>query len=210
MSEEIQNAPTVVPWSILFSIVFNGVLALAMIIATLFVTVDLQSSLNSPTGYAFMDIFVQATGSVAGATMMASIITVLQLFATVGVLASCSRMSWSFARDRGLPGYKTLAKVRRCNSRRIFIFRADCLCFADQSTDIDPCRNNRCHDHDIHPSFTDSTRLIYRFQQHCIYRYCWIGGIVWSGYWTPPLATRYRQNSAFPSLRITAHEHAWF
>lgn len=111
MSEEIQNAPTVVPWSVLFSVVVNGALALSILIATLFVTEDLQSALNSPTGYAFMDIFVQATGSVAGATIMASIITVMQLFANVGLLASCSRMTWSFARDRGLPGYKTLAKV---------------------------------------------------------------------------------------------------
>lgn len=111
MAEEIQNAPTVVPWSILFSLVVNGALALAMLIGTLFVTADIQSSLSSPTGYAFMDIFVQATGSTAGATIMASIITVLQLFANVGTLASCSRMTWSFARDRGLPGYKTLAKV---------------------------------------------------------------------------------------------------
>ncbi|CAD6584222.1 MAG: hypothetical protein ASARMPRED_001636 [Alectoria sarmentosa] len=111
MSEEIQNAPTIVPWSILFSIIINGALALSMMIATLFVTVDLQSSLQSPTGYAFMDIFVQATGSLAGATVMPCIVTVMQLFANVGLLASCSRMSWSFARDRGLPGYKTLAKV---------------------------------------------------------------------------------------------------
>lgn len=112
MSEELQNPPTVVPWSVLFSIVINGALALSMMIATLFVTVDLQSSLNSPTGYAFMDTYVQATGSTAGATAMACIITVMQLFANVGLLASCSRMTWSFARDRGLPGHRTLAKVK--------------------------------------------------------------------------------------------------
>lgn len=112
MSEEIQNAPTVVPWSILWGIVIDGALAFSMLIATLFVTVDPQSSLNSATGYAFMDIFLQATGSLAGATIMASIVTVMQLAANVGILAACSRMSWSFARDRGLPGYKTLAMVR--------------------------------------------------------------------------------------------------
>ena len=111
MSEEIQNAPTVVPWSILSSIIINGALAFSMIIATLFITTDLQGSLQSPTGYAFMEIFVNATGSLAGGTVMACIITVMQFFANVAILASCSRMSWSFARDRGLPGYETLAKV---------------------------------------------------------------------------------------------------
>ena len=112
MSEEIHNAPTMVPWSILSSIVINGALAFSMIIATLFITVDLEAVLKSKTGYAFMDIFVNATGSLAGGTVMACVISVMQLFANVGLLASCSRMSWSFARDRGLPGHKTLAKVR--------------------------------------------------------------------------------------------------
>ncbi len=169
MSEEIQNAPTVVPWSVLFSIVINGALGLSMIIATLFVTTDPQASLTSPTGYAFLGIFVQATGSVAGATAMASIICVMQLSATVGTLASCSRMSWSFARDRGLPGYRTLAKVRRDNIEQYVNFagidnETNCLYSLDQSPDIDPYRNDRRHEHSFHPFFTDHTRLIYSFQ----------------------------------------------
>ena len=64
-------------------------------------------------GVSFMEIFMQATGSVAGATIMAFVITIMQLFANVGSLASRSRMSCSFARDRGLPDYKTLSKVFR-------------------------------------------------------------------------------------------------
>ena len=115
MSEEIQNAPTMVPWSILCSIIINGALAFSMLIATLFITVDIESALKSETGYAFMAIFVEATGSTAGATIMACIITVMQLFANVGLLASCSRLSWAFARDRGLPGHKILAKVRKAS-----------------------------------------------------------------------------------------------
>ena len=112
MSEEIQNAPKVVPWSILFSIMLNGALAFSMIIATLFITADLDQALESDTGYAFMAIFVQATNSTSGGAFMASIIAVMQLFANVGILAACSRMTWSFARDRGLPAFRTLSKVR--------------------------------------------------------------------------------------------------
>lgn len=95
MSEETQNAPTIVPWSILFSILINGALALSMMIATLFGTVDLQSSLKSPTGYAFMDIFVQATGSLAGATVMACIITVMQLFGLLHAIEACGAIRLS-------------------------------------------------------------------------------------------------------------------
>lgn len=33
------------------------------------------------------------------------------VFATVGFLATASRMSWAFAREQGLPGSRILAKV---------------------------------------------------------------------------------------------------
>ena len=58
-----------------------------------------------------MEIFLDATGSIAGATIMASVITVMQISADVGIFASASRMCWSFARDRGLPGWKFLSCV---------------------------------------------------------------------------------------------------
>ena len=58
-----------------------------------------------------MAILLRSTGSVAGATILASILVVMQYFANVGLLASASRMCWSFARDRGLPGWRMLQHV---------------------------------------------------------------------------------------------------
>ena len=130
MSEEIHNAAVVVPRSILFSILINGILGFAMIIAVLFISAELETALDSPTHYPFMAIFVQATGSVSGATVMASIITVMQFAANVSILASCSRMTWSFARDRGLPGWKTISKV--------------CIRFVLSRTDFDSVQGFLC------------------------------------------------------------------
>lgn len=62
-------------------------------------------------GFPHMYIFQQATSSLAGATVMASIIMILGACATVGMLASTSRVFWSFARDRGLPFWRTLSSV---------------------------------------------------------------------------------------------------
>ena len=42
---------------------------------------------------------------------MASLVTATQWFANVGILASASRMCWSFARDYGLPGSGMLQHV---------------------------------------------------------------------------------------------------
>ncbi|KAF4636753.1 hypothetical protein G7Y89_g1346 [Cudoniella acicularis] len=105
MSEEIHNPSLVVPRSILLSIFLNGIMELAMVIAVLFCMGDVSAALATNTGYPFMEIFLQATNSVSGSAVLASIITVLCLCATVGVLASTSRMFWSFARDRGLLGW---------------------------------------------------------------------------------------------------------
>ncbi|KAH8590706.1 amino acid transporter-like protein [Bisporella sp. PMI_857] len=111
MSEEIHNPSVVVPRSIMLSILINGTLGFAMTIALLFCIGDLETVLATKTGYPFMEVFLQATHSVAGAATMAALVTILALSATVGLLASTSRMFWSFARDRGLPGWRTLQKV---------------------------------------------------------------------------------------------------
>lgn len=111
MSEEIQDASVVVPRSIMFTIFINGSLAFGMLIMTLFSLNDVEGALNTPTGYPYMEIIRASTGSVAGATVMASILVVMQYCANVGLLASASRMCWSFARDRGLPGWELLQHV---------------------------------------------------------------------------------------------------
>lgn len=116
LCEETHNPSTIVPRSIMFSIVINGATGLAMTIATLFCTKDLVKAATTPTGFPFMEIYLQATDNVAGATVMSSVILIMAVCATTGIVASSSRVFWSFARDRGLPGWKTLSKVRRCST----------------------------------------------------------------------------------------------
>ncbi|ATZ57211.1 hypothetical protein BCIN_14g03710 [Botrytis cinerea B05.10] len=111
MSEEIRNPSLVVPRAIMLSIIINGSMGFAMVIALLFCIGDIDAALATNTGYPYMEIFLQATRSVSGAAVMASIIAILGICATVGTLASTSRMFWSFSRDRGLPEWRTLQKV---------------------------------------------------------------------------------------------------
>ncbi|KAI0814706.1 putative GABA permease [Xylaria sp. FL0064] len=105
MAEEIRNASTVVPQAIIMSIVLNGALGFAMMIAYLFCLGDLDAVLESQTtlGYPFLYVFQAGTGSTAGAAVLGLIIVALGVCSTVGALASSSRMLWSFARDRGIP-----------------------------------------------------------------------------------------------------------
>ena len=56
----------------LASIALNGSLGFAIVVATLFCLGNEQEALNSPTGFPFIEVFANATGSNAGANAMAS------------------------------------------------------------------------------------------------------------------------------------------
>ena len=114
MAEEIKNAPVVVPWSMLTTTLLNGALGFGMVIAILFVTLDIEAALESPTGllgYPFMQIFFDATGSKGGASTMIAIVIIMCSCGTIAFLATASRLVWAFARDRGLPGSRYVSKV---------------------------------------------------------------------------------------------------
>lgn len=111
MSEEIQNPSLVVPRSLMFSLVINGATGFAMLLTLLFCIGNFEDLQHSQTGFPFIDIYLKVTGSVGGTAAMTCIIVVLAGCATVGVIASTSRVIWAFARDRGLPASKYLSQV---------------------------------------------------------------------------------------------------
>lgn len=114
MAEEIKNAEVVVPWSMLITTLLNGALGFAIVIAVLFVTTDITAALGGPTGalgYPFMQILYDATGSKAGASVLVAITIVMDAASTIAFLATASRLVWAFARDRGLPGWRSVSKV---------------------------------------------------------------------------------------------------
>lgn len=111
MCEEVKNPSVAVPRSIMASIAINGCMGLAMIIAMLYAATDIDAAIASSTGYPYIEIFYQATNSKGGTAALASLIIFMTLSAIVGVIAATSRMFWAFARDRGLPFWRTLSKV---------------------------------------------------------------------------------------------------
>lgn len=133
MSEEIRDASTVVPRTIILSIMINGVLGFGMLIAVLFCAGDLQAALASPTGYPFMEIFRAGVGSTAGSTIMVSIVVTMALCSTIGLVATSSRMYWSFARDRGLPCWRYLSRVSNQLSSALTEIQSNAVTIAFQN-----------------------------------------------------------------------------
>ena len=82
-----------------------------MMLTVLFCIGDLQTVLETKTGYPFIQIFYDSVGSVAGATAMAAVVLALTWACAIGITTTASRMTWSFARDRGTPFSRYLSKV---------------------------------------------------------------------------------------------------
>jgi choline transport protein len=111
LSEETRNATTVIPWSLITTLLINGSFGFAMIIATLFCMGDLDAALAEDSHYPFMPIIRRALDSTAGGVILSSIIVVMTFIAATGCIASSSRVYWAFARDRALPGWRFLSKT---------------------------------------------------------------------------------------------------
>lgn len=111
MAEEVANAAVVIPRAIITGMSINSALGFSMMITVLFCLGDVQSVLNTTTGFPFIQIFYNSTASLAGASVMTAVIMVLTLACCTGITATASRMTWSFARDQGLPFSRFLKKV---------------------------------------------------------------------------------------------------
>jgi choline transport protein len=111
MSEEVRNASTVIPKILVQTIVINGGLAFVFVVVLLFCIGNVQDALNSSTGFPIIQIFYSATGSVRATTAMMSLVIVIGLTSSIGVVASVSRLTWAFARDGGLPFSNFFAQV---------------------------------------------------------------------------------------------------
>ena len=117
MSEEVKNASTAVPRSLVWSVFLNGLAGFGVLIAVLLSLGNLDVVLSSTNQYPFIDVFSQATRSTGGSAAMVAIIIFVDLGATVGSMAAASRMLWAFSRDRGVPGWRFLSKVHSLHCR---------------------------------------------------------------------------------------------
>lgn len=111
LSEELRDAAITLPRTMIFSTFANGLLGWIMIISFCFCLGDLTAAISTPTGYAFIEVFYNATGSYAGANAMCALVIFMSIFCNLSIVATASRQLFSFARDQGVPFSKWLAYV---------------------------------------------------------------------------------------------------
>lgn len=81
------------------------------LIALCFCIGDLEVTASTPTGVPVIEIIFNSTGSIAGTSTLASMISVICVVASNSLMAEGSRAVYAFARDRGLPFSGPLSKV---------------------------------------------------------------------------------------------------
>lgn len=111
MAEEVRNAKHVIPRAMMWTWLGNGLLGWIMAITFCYCVGDTLSVLSTPLGTPFIQVFLNTTGSVGGATGLTVLMLVIAIFACVAVMATNSRQLFAFARDNGVPFSKVFSKV---------------------------------------------------------------------------------------------------
>jgi amino acid transporter len=113
MAEEVENAALNIPRAIVAGMCINGLIGFAMMITALYCLGDPDTVLETATGFPFLQIFLNSVKSTSGAIGMGVIVLILTWMCALGIMTTASRMTWSFARDRGTPGSKLLGRVAK-------------------------------------------------------------------------------------------------
>jgi len=108
MSDEVKQAHTRVPRSIIFSVGMNGLMQLLYMITVLFTIGDVDRASASPLP--IIEVYYQATGSKAATNLFMFMLVYIIFVSFFNIFASVSRLIWAFSKDEGLPFSRTFAK----------------------------------------------------------------------------------------------------
>jgi choline transport protein len=111
MTEEMKNASREAPKAIVLSVFIGAITGFAFLVTISFCIGDFEATATSSTGVPVIQIFFDSTDSIAGACLLASLITVIVCVCALFLLAEGSRALYAFARDHGLPFSRLFVKV---------------------------------------------------------------------------------------------------
>lgn len=111
MAEEVQRPEKLIPIAIMGTVAIGFTTSWFYSIAMFFSMQSLNDLFDTPTLVPILELFHQALQSRAGAVVLEVMIIMTGMGCQIASHTWQSRLCWSFARDRGLPGSRWLAKV---------------------------------------------------------------------------------------------------
>jgi len=125
MSEEITDAKINVPNAMIRGYLLSGIVAFFFYISYLFTITSIDDALNDPTGYPFLWVFRNCV-STTGVNILTTLILILVVASNISFNASTARITFAFARDKGLPFSKWISKVDKKKQIPIHAIQVTC------------------------------------------------------------------------------------
>lgn len=111
MAEEVPQPERNIPIAIMTTVAIGFTTSWFYCISMFFSIQDLTALINSATEVPILELYYQGTANVAGAIVLETLLLVTGM----GCLIAChtwqSRLVWSFARDKGVPGHQWISQV---------------------------------------------------------------------------------------------------
>jgi choline transport protein len=111
MAEEVPQPERMIPLAIMGTVGIGFVTSWFFSISMMFSLTNLTQVSDTPTYVPLLELFRQALGTNAGAIILEAFVIATGITCLVSSHTWQSRLCWSFARDRGVPGHQWLSKV---------------------------------------------------------------------------------------------------
>lgn len=87
----------------ILSVISNAAMQFTYVTCLLFTIGDVDRVSTTPTGLPIIEVYYQATGSKSATNLFVGVFALLFFISFFNILASVSRLTWAFSRDKGLP-----------------------------------------------------------------------------------------------------------
>lgn len=112
LAEEVENPERVIPIAIMGTVAIGFATSWCYSVAMFFSVVgDFQAIVDTPTLVPILELFNHALNNPGGAVAAEFLIIITGLGCLIASHTWQSRLCWSFARDKGMPGHRQLARI---------------------------------------------------------------------------------------------------
>lgn len=93
------------------AVTMNSVMQFAFMVTVMFCIGDVEQVANTPTLLPIIEVYYQATKSKHATNFLVVMMALILFLSLFNIFASVSRLTWAFARDKGLPFSNTFSYV---------------------------------------------------------------------------------------------------
>lgn len=111
LAEEVPRPERHVPLAIMWTVAIGFVTSWFFSISVMFAISNFDQIYQTSTLVPLLELFYQAVGTRAGAVVLEAFVIATGILCLISSHTWQSRLCWSFARDRGVPGHQWLSKV---------------------------------------------------------------------------------------------------